>query len=341
MKKIILVTFFSSLLFCSSKAAMADIDMIQLPDTAHVYSGGNVGTGPESIDGDFGTYYGLNVGSTGGSAISSTHTFPQACLVNRIDFSFYAHAHEYGDDTGYVTTQYYVQWYNGSVWQTVPGSDWLESKSQYHDGLDSVKTSGHVTLTGLNLVNCSAIKAYVYVLAYNNKNSNSNAQAYIYEIQAWSPTPAVSTFDADNITGSQATLNGSINSVGGGNVVQRGFEWGTSPGNYTFSLIESGSFGTGSFSYDIAGLNRETTYYFRAKASNFTGCEGWNYGSENFFTTSCFVNLYDLEAFCEQWLQTGSNLEADLDGDGTVDFVDYGILANTWLDDCPADWPWK
>ena len=49
----------------------------------------------------------------------------------------------------------------------------------------------------------------------------------------------------------------------------------------------------------------------------------------------CIVDFDDLLRFCEQWLQTGSNLEFDLDNSGRVDFKDFSIFANSWLDICP------
>jgi hypothetical protein len=51
------------------------------------------------------------------------------------------------------------------------------------------------------------------------------------------------------------------------------------------------------------------------------------------------VELYDLDAFSNYWLQTGSNIDADLNHDGKVNFVDFSILAGYWMDNCPSDWP--
>jgi len=53
----------------------------------------------------------------------------------------------------------------------------------------------------------------------------------------------------------------------------------------------------------------------------------------------CFVNMDDLENFLTDWLDGGTNLPGDLDGDNKVDMVDFGILASNWLCRCPADWP--
>jgi hypothetical protein len=191
------------------------------------------------------------------------------------------------------------------------------------------------------LNNVTAVKAWAYGHTHSNGDSRTEeSSASIYEIQAWGPppveVPTVSTSDACDITSSRGTLNGNITNTGGENAVERGFDWGTLPGSYTSSFSESGSFGTGAFSFEITRLPRQTTYYFRAKARN---SAGWSYGSEKSFTTSCIVGLYDLAAFCEQWLQTGANLEADLNSNEIVDFVDYSIFANFWLDNCPPDWP--
>jgi hypothetical protein len=94
--------------------------------------------------------------------------------------------------------------------------------------------------------------------------------------------PTVTTQDADNIDAHNGTLNGNITNTGGENCNQRGFDWGTQSGVYPYDWTENGSFGTGAFSHQITGLDRNKTYYFRAKAHN---SAGWGYGSEKSFTT--------------------------------------------------------
>jgi hypothetical protein len=51
------------------------------------------------------------------------------------------------------------------------------------------------------------------------------------------------------------------------------------------------------------------------------------------------VNFHDFAAFAAQWQQTGSNLDADLNHDGSVDLTDLSVLAGYWMDNCPVDWP--
>jgi len=56
--------------------------------------------------------------------------------------------------------------------------------------------------------------------------------------------------------------------------------------------------------------------------------------------SGCLVALDDLSYFVDQWLASGSGLEADLDGDNDVDFGDYAVLAALWLRPCPTGWAW-
>ncbi len=55
----------------------------------------------------------------------------------------------------------------------------------------------------------------------------------------------------------------------------------------------------------------------------------------------CFVRFDDFVKFVEEWLQTGVNLPADLNGDGLVDVYDLKLLVDEWLCSCPYNWPLK
>jgi hypothetical protein len=55
---------------------------------------------------------------------------------------------------------------------------------------------------------------------------------------------------------------------------------------------------------------------------------------------TCPISLDDVYAFCDQWLMTGSGLDADLAGGGNVDFVDFSVLAGAWEGKCPPGWPY-
>jgi hypothetical protein len=55
----------------------------------------------------------------------------------------------------------------------------------------------------------------------------------------------------------------------------------------------------------------------------------------------CFVEFEDFAKFADYWLQSGSDLPADLYKDeyDIVDWLDLGELVDDWLYYCPYDWP--
>jgi hypothetical protein len=55
----------------------------------------------------------------------------------------------------------------------------------------------------------------------------------------------------------------------------------------------------------------------------------------------CIVEFDDFARLAELWLQTGSGLDGDLDGDNDVDFDDLKEFTGYWLGCCPADWQLK
>ncbi len=55
----------------------------------------------------------------------------------------------------------------------------------------------------------------------------------------------------------------------------------------------------------------------------------------------CLVDFPEFAVFADSWLETGSNLPADLNGDGVVDIYDLKLFADEWLCACPYNWPLK
>ena len=96
--------------------------------------------------------------------------------------------------------------------------------------------------------------------------------------------PTVTTVSAESFTPTTATLFGSITAIGGATPTTRGFAYGTDATLTTgiSTTTESGSFGVGSFSAALSSLSVNTTYYYRAYATN-TG--GTGYGSILSFAT--------------------------------------------------------
>ncbi len=48
---------------------------------------------------------------------------------------------------------------------------------------------------------------------------------------------------------------------------------------------------------------------------------------------NCIVDLPDLEMMTVQWLDSGPDLETDINTDEVVDFVDYALLTEAWLEE--------
>ncbi|MGA2172540.1 MAG: hypothetical protein ABSG82_05940 [Sedimentisphaerales bacterium] len=55
----------------------------------------------------------------------------------------------------------------------------------------------------------------------------------------------------------------------------------------------------------------------------------------------CIVDFEQFSIFAGYWLETGSGLPADLNGDGIVNLYDFAKFAYEWLCVCPYDWPLK
>jgi len=53
----------------------------------------------------------------------------------------------------------------------------------------------------------------------------------------------------------------------------------------------------------------------------------------------CVVDFRHFARFAEYWLETGSDLPADLYEDDIVDWLDLDVFVDEWLDYCPYDWP--
>jgi subtilisin len=94
---------------------------------------------------------------------------------------------------------------------------------------------------------------------------------------------AVSTGDATDVTDSSATLNGSLDDLGGASSAEVYFEYGESGTSLDSTTGTQTLFSTGSFSAEVSGLNSGTDYDFRAVAEASDGDTAT--GSSVTFTT--------------------------------------------------------
>ncbi|MEI6304789.1 MAG: LamG-like jellyroll fold domain-containing protein [Candidatus Taylorbacteria bacterium] len=93
------------------------------------------------------------------------------------------------------------------------------------------------------------------------------------------------------ITQVSAVASSTITSVGGSNVSNRGFAYGTDStfANVIATTTETGDFGTGQFSSNLTSLICNTTYYVRAYAVNSYGTS--TASSANFTTSPCVPSI--------------------------------------------------
>ena len=132
---------------------------------------------------------------------------------------------------------------------------------------------------------------------------------------------------------SPSSYGGVVND-GAGNL--SGYVWAENAGWISFSCDNTISCGTVNYGVTIDS------------DGNFDGWAwGENIGWIHFQSASpvaykvkvCVVNLENLLDFAAQWLATGDGIPADLTGNQQVDLLDFGMLAEYWLDYCPSDWP--
>ena len=95
------------------------------------------------------------------------------------------------------------------------------------------------------------------------------------------------TTTISSINGTSAVSGGDITNNGGGAVTSRGICWGTSSNPTIGDNSTVNGSGTGSFTSNLSGLTRNTTYYVRAYAINSAGI---SYGNEWSFTTTNVID---------------------------------------------------
>lgn len=95
--------------------------------------------------------------------------------------------------------------------------------------------------------------------------------------------PTITTKDATSVQSTTATINGEIVNNGGATITTRTLCWGTSAASLDNCQNFSGAPTINTFNYQITGLTANTTYYFRASATNEKGTGS---GEVKSFTTA-------------------------------------------------------
>ncbi|NSW94707.1 MAG: fibronectin type III domain-containing protein, partial [Bacteroidales bacterium] len=171
---------------------------------------------------------------------------------------------------------------DGNAAVTERGVCWSTTQNPTTSSNKTSDGSGVGTFTS-NLTGLTSNTTY-YVRAYA---TNSEGTAYGNELSFTTQCqlPSATTNAASDVTGSSATLNGTVNASGSSTTVT--FEYGLTT-SYGSSVTATQSPLTGSsntvVSAAITGLTPGTTYHYRVKAVN---CGGTVNGTDQTFTTSC------------------------------------------------------
>jgi len=148
--------------------------------------------------------------------------------------------------------------------------------------------------TGLawTVADINALQAFLglgfYNLALWQGGLISGRCTQLYVQVTYLSLPSVTTMPAANIEATSAALNGVLDSDGG-LPSDCGFEWGLDTSYGSVTPTEPKSTGE-SFSQVLAGLQPNTTYHFRAFATN---SYGTSYGSDQSFTTPSILPVVE------------------------------------------------
>ena len=166
----------------------------------------------------------------------------------------------------------------GVAYATHPNPTLSNSYVQSGTGSGSFQTS----VTGLNAGSTYYFRAYAVVesgTAYGEVDSISLVPSQVLA--------TLTTTPISNLSDTSAQSGGDISSDGGATVTLRGVAYGTSPAPDLNASTTSDGDSVGAFTSSITGLNRATTYYLRAYATNSVGTA---YGQELTFTTLARVS---------------------------------------------------
>ena len=137
-------------------------------------------------------------------------------------------------------------------------------------------------ITGLTAATIYHVRAYA-----TNSVGTSYGGDSVFTTTSTSTIPTITTTAISALTSITANSGGTISSDGGAAVTARGVCWstGASP---TIALPTKTTDGTGigTFTSDITGLTKNTTYYVRAYATNSVGTA---YGNDVSFTTDAYT----------------------------------------------------
>jgi hypothetical protein len=272
------------------------------------------------------TYY-VRTNLIDGGTVAATAS--HGVIVNYIDTSNYYACH-YADDAAASTLDVYILKVTGGVGSTLgtasnvasmASGETVECRIHYSGTTPTITITNitdnpdteYLTATDSSSPLTETRTAGVYCGAVAARTGDDCAtvqdmdEINLVEVTV---TPTVTTQDASGIGATSATFNGNITATGGDGPTVRGFAWGTvstlSGGDTATTTDTTGQpFSAGAFTESGQTLVCNTTYYYRAYATNSIGT-GYGAISNSFTTSACGGGSLSVNTNAETNVTTGS-----------------------------------
>ncbi len=148
-------------------------------------------------------------------------------------------------------------------------------------------TRGIAFRNNAGVTNLPDISSYSYNGTLNNFALNDSISNWVTsQVNVYGDGgQTLENISYSNVTDSSVNFTASITNIGSGNATTRGICYSATPCvNITDSTVfETGSFGTGNYSFELTKLQPNTTYYARAYSIDSAGL---SYGNDTSFTTN-------------------------------------------------------
>ncbi len=149
---------------------------------------------------------------------------------------------------------------------------------------------------------------------------------FCYNSPQWGPCLAqIITAPISNITGFNAISGGQITSDGGTTIIARGVCWDVNPSPDLNDNFTSDGIGIGNFTSSLTNLSPNTTYYFRAFATNSGGTV---FGNEIFFTSGASLPIV-VTGISSNISYNTSTISGEVTSDGGATVTQRGICYST------------
>ncbi|MDO8473254.1 MAG: S8 family peptidase [Dehalococcoidia bacterium] len=164
------------------------------------------------------------------------------------------------------------------------------------------------------------VRYYFRAKAAGDTAGYGAVNSFLYTVRP----PQVATNSATAVTGTSATLNGSLTGLGSASSVNATFQWGTTRATSDGETAVTAMTTTGVFTAGIVGLTPGTRYYFRAKAAGDTTA----YSSVVSFIHTLRAPSVTTTA-ATSLARTSATLNGKLSGLGTASTVNVSFLWGT------------